>query len=201
MFIIPLILPAGAPPFSKLVRLSVTNPQQHPSFGGQNMGGGGRSLHHCILETLPTQDLRATHESEALPAASTSDHGFTTLSGPNIQDPLHFKSFTPSLTSITFHIHCYCSNSGFDIRIPGFTAKGFYWIPSFSHQSSLDLSASKCLFLDASPGSMHDTGHLGLVHWDDPEGWYGVGGGRRVQDGEHTCGGFILIFGKTNTIM
>ena len=55
----------------------------------------------------------------------------------------------------------------------------------------------------ASPGSMHDTGCLGLVHWDDLEGWYGVGGGRRVQDGEHmyTCGGFILIFGKTNTIM
>ena len=23
----------------------------------------------------------------------------------------------------------------------------------------------------ASPGSMHDTGCLGLVHWDDPEGW------------------------------
>ena len=21
-------------------------------------------------------------------------------------------------------------------------------------------------------GSMHDTGCLGLVHWDDPEGWY-----------------------------
>ena len=41
------------------------------------------------------------------------------------------------------------------------------------------------------------------MHWDDPEGWYGDGGGRRVQDGEHmyTCGGFILIFGKTNTIM
>ena len=40
-------------------------------------------------------------------------------------------------------------------------------------------------------------------HWEDPEGWYGEGGGRRVQDGEHmyTCGGFILIFGKTNTIM
>ena len=44
---------------------------------------------------------------------------------------------------------------------------------------------------------------LGLVHWEDPEGWYGEGGGRRVQDGEHmyTCGGFILMFGKTNTIM
>ena len=38
---------------------------------------------------------------------------------------------------------------------------------------------------------------------EDPGGWYGEGGGRRVQDGEHmyTCGGFILIFGKTNIIM
>ena len=55
----------------------------------------------------------------------------------------------------------------------------------------------------ASPGSMHNTGCLGLVHWDDPEGWYGKGGGRRVQDGEHmyTCGGFTSIFGKTNTIL
>ena len=54
----------------------------------------------------------------------------------------------------------------------------------------------------ASPGSMHSTGCLGLVHWDDPEGWYGEGGGRRVQDGEHmyTCGGFVLMFGKTNTV-
>ena len=54
----------------------------------------------------------------------------------------------------------------------------------------------------ASPGSMDDTGCLGLVHWDEPEGWYGKGGGRRVQDGEHmyTWGGFISIFGKTNTI-
>ena len=35
----------------------------------------------------------------------------------------------------------------------------------------------------ASPGSMHDTGCLGLVHWDDPEGWYGEGSGKGVQDG------------------
>ena len=49
---------------------------------------------------------------------------------------------------------------------------------------------------------MQDIGCLGLVHWDDPEGCYGEGGGRRVQDGEHmyTCVGFILIFDKTNTI-
>ena len=37
----------------------------------------------------------------------------------------------------------------------------------------------------ASPGSMHETGHSGPVHWDDPEGWVGKGGGRGVQDGEH----------------
>ena len=37
----------------------------------------------------------------------------------------------------------------------------------------------------ASPGSMPDTGCLGLVHWDDPEGWDGDGGGRGVQDGEY----------------
>ena len=54
-----------------------------------------------------------------------------------------------------------------------------------------------------SPGSMHDTGCLGLVHWDDPEGWDGEGGGRGVQDGEHvyTRGGFMSIYGKTNTIL
>ena len=54
-----------------------------------------------------------------------------------------------------------------------------------------------------SPGSMQDTGCSGLVHWDDPEGWYGKGGGRGVQDGEHvyTCGGFMLMYGKTNTIL
>ena len=38
----------------------------------------------------------------------------------------------------------------------------------------------------ASPGSMHDTGCLGLVHWDDPEGWYGEGGGRGFRMG-NTC--------------
>ena len=33
----------------------------------------------------------------------------------------------------------------------------------------------------ASPGSMQDTGCLGLVHWDDPEGWYGEGGERKEE--------------------
>ena len=53
------------------------------------------------------------------------------------------------------------------------------------------------------PGLMQDTGCVRLVHWEGPEGWYGEGGGRGVQDGEHvfTCGGFMLMYGKTNTIL
>ena len=45
---------------------------------------------------------------------------------------------------------------------------------------------------------MLGAGALGL-----PEGWYGEGGGSGVQDGEHlyTLGGFMLMYGKTNTIL
>ena len=84
----------------------------------------------------------------------------------------------------------------------------FYkWLTRFPSgkiwENGIETCKISCMKRDASPGSMHDTGCLGLVHWDDPEGWYGEGGGRWVQDGEHmyTCGRFILIFGKTNTIM
>ena len=50
---------------------------------------------------------------------------------------------------------------------------------------------------------MKDTGCLVLMHWDGPEGWYREGGGKGVQDGEHvyTRGGFMLMYGKTNTIL
>jgi len=50
---------------------------------------------------------------------------------------------------------------------------------------------------------MQDTGNLGLVHWDDPEGWDGEGSWRGVQDGEHvyTHGRCMLMYGKTNTIL
>ena len=55
----------------------------------------------------------------------------------------------------------------------------------------------------ASPGSMHDTGCSGLVHWDDLEGWDGEGDGREVQDGEHmyTHGRFKSMYGKTYTVL
>ena len=54
-----------------------------------------------------------------------------------------------------------------------------------------------------SPGLMHDTGCLGLVHWEDPEEWYREGGGSGVQDREHvyTRGRFMLMYGKNNTIL
>ena len=57
--------------------------------------------------------------------------------------------------------------------------------------------------LIASPGSMQDTGCLGLVHWDDPDGWYGEVSGRGVQDGEHVYarGRFMLMCGRTNAIL
>ena len=38
----------------------------------------------------------------------------------------------------------------------------------------------------ASPGSMHETGCSGLVHWDDPEGWDKEGCGRGFRMG-NTC--------------
>ena len=51
---------------------------------------------------------------------------------------------------------------------------------------------------------MHKTGSSGLEHWDNPEGWDGEGGGRRVQDGGHmyTRGWFMSMYGKNlyNTV-
>ena len=70
-------------------------------------------------------------------------------------------------------------------------------------ENGIETCIISCMKRVARPGSMHDTGCLGLVHWDDPEGWYGEGGGRGVQDGGHvyTCGRCMLIYGKTNTIL
>ena len=51
---------------------------------------------------------------------------------------------------------------------------------------------------------MQDTGCLGLVHWDDPKGCYGEGGGvggAGVQDSCVHPGGFMLMCDKTNTIL
>ena len=42
-----------------------------------------------------------------------------------------------------------------------------------------------------------------LMKVKEESGWYREGGGRGVQDGEHvyTCGRYMLMYGKTNTIL
>ena len=54
-----------------------------------------------------------------------------------------------------------------------------------------------------SASLMHEAGPSKPVLWDNIEGWGGEGGWRGVQDGEHmyTCGGFMMMYGKTNTIL
>ena len=47
-------------------------------------------------------------------------------------------------------------------------------------ENGIETCRISCMKRDASPGSMRDAGCLGLVRWDDPEGWCGEGGGRRV---------------------
>jgi len=61
-----------------------------------------------------------------------------------------------------------------------------------SPRQSVKTGGSDCFF------KCKHTGCLGLAHWDDPERWYGEGGGRVVHDGEHvyTCGGFMLCIAK-----
>ena len=39
-------------------------------------------------------------------------------------------------------------------------------------ENGIETCKISCMKRVASLGLMHDTGCLGLVHWDDPEGWY-----------------------------
>ena len=70
-------------------------------------------------------------------------------------------------------------------------------------ENGIETCIMSCKKRIASLGSMQDTGCLGLVHGDDPERWYGKGGGRGVQDGEYmyTHGRFMSMDVKTNTIL
>ena len=55
----------------------------------------------------------------------------------------------------------------------------------------------------ASPGSIHETGCSGLVHWDDPERWDGEEMGGRVRMG-NTCtpmADSCQCMAKTTTIL
>ena len=70
-------------------------------------------------------------------------------------------------------------------------------------ENGIDTSIISYVKRIASPGLMQDTGCSGLLHLDDPEGLDGEGGWKWVQDGEHmyTHGGFMSMYGKTNTIL
>ena len=46
------------------------------------------------------------------------------------------------------------------------------------------------------PGLMHETRCSGTVHWDDPGGWDGEGGGTGVLDG-NTCAP-MSMYGKNH---
>ena len=70
-------------------------------------------------------------------------------------------------------------------------------------ENGIETCILSCKKQIASLCPMQDTGCLGLVHRDDPERWYGEGGGWGVQDWQHVYphGGFMLMYGKTNTIL
>ena len=40
-------------------------------------------------------------------------------------------------------------------------------------ENGIETCILSCVKQITSPGSMHDTGCSGLVHWDDAEGWDG----------------------------
>ena len=70
-------------------------------------------------------------------------------------------------------------------------------------ENGIETCIPSCNKRIASLGLIQDPGYLGLVHWDDPERWYGEGGGRGVQGWErmYTRGGFMSMYGKTNTVL
>ena len=70
-------------------------------------------------------------------------------------------------------------------------------------ENGIETCIISCMRQIASPSSMHDAGCLGLVHWVAREDGMGREEGGGVQDGEHvyTCGRFMLMYGKANTIL
>ena len=70
-------------------------------------------------------------------------------------------------------------------------------------ENGIETCILSCKNRIASLCQMQDTALLGLVHGDDRERCYGREVRGRVQDGEHmyTRGGFMSMYGKTNTIL
>ena len=97
------------------------------------------------------------------------------------------KKDLQKMTSISLF---YTSVSLFLSHIQGEGESGKIW------ENGIETCEMSCMKRDASPGSMHDAGCLGLVHWDDPEGLYytqrdGMG---REEGGGFRMGNTCIIF-------
>ena len=70
-------------------------------------------------------------------------------------------------------------------------------------ENGIETCILSCKNRITSPCLMQDTACLGLVHGDDPERCYGEGGRREVHvwDFMYTRGGFMSMYGKTNTVL
>ena len=70
-------------------------------------------------------------------------------------------------------------------------------------ENGIETCILSCMNRIASLCLIQDTACLGLVNGDDPEGCYGEGGGRGVHVWErmYTRGGFMSMYGKTNTVL
>ena len=53
-------------------------------------------------------------------------------------------------------------------------------------ENGIETREMSCMKRDASPGSVHDAGCLGLVRWGGPGGWYGEVG-REEGSGWGAC--------------
>ena len=60
-------------------------------------------------------------------------------------------------------------------------------------ENGIETCKISCMKRVASPGSMHDTGCLGLVHWDDPEDGMEREGGGGFRMG-NTCIPVVDLF-------
>ena len=70
-------------------------------------------------------------------------------------------------------------------------------------ENDIETCIISCKNRIASLCLMQDTACLGRVLGDDPQGCYGEGGGRGVYVWErmYTRGGFMSMYGKTNTVL
>ena len=105
-----------------------------------------------------------------------------------------YTAFQQSFTETCFYISCRIIKHKDSV---GEGEAGMIW------ENGIETCILSCKKWIASLGSIQDTGCLGLVHGDEPERWYGETGGRGVQDWQYmyTCGGFMSMYGKTNTVL